>query len=159
MARNSYWPVTGLGNKGLLNVLNGTKLVLDDHGNNLDSFRINLESFRSFRGHLLPKPATCQQMFFAVSYSKPALVKALWNWRFRSSFNESDFTWCEEIWNFLLSEKLNLTKINWQHKTLYLLNCNCRQNTIMVVAEVQEKLQESELSLHFCQELKTKLYP
>ena len=30
--------VPGLGNKGPLKVLNGTKLILDDHGNNLDSF-------------------------------------------------------------------------------------------------------------------------
>ena len=67
-------PVTGLGNKGPLKVLNGTKLILDDHGNNLDSFRISLESFRSFRGPLLYKPVTGQEPFFAVSYNKPALV-------------------------------------------------------------------------------------
>ena len=61
-------------NKGPLKVLNGTKLILDDHGNNLDSFRISLESFRSFiRGPLLLKPVTGQELFFAVSYSKPAL--------------------------------------------------------------------------------------
>ena len=40
---------------------------------NLDSFRISLESFGSFRGTLLPKPITGQELFFAVSYSKPAL--------------------------------------------------------------------------------------
>jgi hypothetical protein len=33
-----------------------------------------LESFRSFRGPLLSKPVTGQELFFAVSYSKPALV-------------------------------------------------------------------------------------
>ena len=74
MTKNSSWPVTGLGNKGPLKVLNGTKLILDDHGNNLDSFRISLESFRSFRGPLLCKLATGQELFFAVSYSKPALA-------------------------------------------------------------------------------------
>ena len=31
----------------LMKVLNGAKLILDDHGNNLDSFRISLESFMS----------------------------------------------------------------------------------------------------------------
>jgi hypothetical protein len=62
-----------LGNKGPLKVLNGTKLILDDHGNNLDSFKISLESFRSFRGPLLLKPVTGQELFFAESYSKPAL--------------------------------------------------------------------------------------
>ena len=61
--------------KGPLNVLNGTKLILDDHGNNLDSFRISLESFRSFRGSLLHKPVTGQELFFAISYSKPTLGK------------------------------------------------------------------------------------
>ena len=59
-------------NKGPLKVLNGTKLILDDHGSNLDSFRISLESFRSFRGPLLPKPVTGQELFLAISYSKPA---------------------------------------------------------------------------------------
>ena len=63
-----------MGNKGPLKVLNGTKLILDDHGNNLDLFRISLEYFRSFRGPLLHKPVTDQELFFAVSYSKPALV-------------------------------------------------------------------------------------
>ena len=33
-AKNSSWPVTGLENKGPLKVLNGTKLILEDHGNN-----------------------------------------------------------------------------------------------------------------------------
>ena len=45
----SSWPATGLGSKVPLKVLNDTKLILDDHGNNLDSFRINLESFRFFK--------------------------------------------------------------------------------------------------------------
>ena len=67
MAQNSSWPVTGLGNKGPQKVLNGAKLILDDHGNNLDSFRISLESFRSFRGPLLLKPVTGQELFFVVS--------------------------------------------------------------------------------------------
>ena len=37
-----------------------------------------LESFRSFRGPLLHKPLTGQELFFAISYSKPALAK-VWN--------------------------------------------------------------------------------
>ena len=67
--------VPGLGNKGPLKVLNGTKLILDDHGNNLDSFKISLESFRSFRGPLFSKPVNGHELFFAVSCSKPALTK------------------------------------------------------------------------------------
>ena len=66
--KNSSWPVTSLGTKGPLKLLNGTKLIL---GNNL--FRITLESFRSFRGPLLYKPVTGEELFFAVSYSKHAL--------------------------------------------------------------------------------------
>ena len=54
----------------LLMVLNGTKLMLDDHGNNLDSFRTSLESFRSFRGPLIHKSVAGQEHFFAISYSK-----------------------------------------------------------------------------------------
>ena len=34
----------------------------------------HLESSKSFKGPLLPKPVTGQEQFFAVSYSKPALI-------------------------------------------------------------------------------------
>ena len=54
--------------------MNGIKLILDDKGNHLDSYTISLESFRSFRGPLFRKPVTGQELFFAVSYSKPALA-------------------------------------------------------------------------------------
>ena len=64
-------------NKGPMKVLNGTIQILDDHGNNLDLFRISLESFRSFTGPKIPKPVTGQQLFFAISYSKPALAWVL----------------------------------------------------------------------------------
>ena len=47
---------------------------MDDQGNHLDSYTISLKSFRSFRGPLFRKPVTGQELFFAVSYSKPALV-------------------------------------------------------------------------------------
>ena len=91
MAKNSSWPVTGLGNKGPLKVLNGTKLILDDHGNNLDSFRIRLKSFRSFRGPLLLQPVTVQELFFALSYSKPTLImgriKCISNRHFKFKFS------------------------------------------------------------------------
>ena len=55
--------------------MNGTKLILDVHGKNLASFRISLESFRSFRGPLIFKTVTGQKVFFAVSYSKSALAR------------------------------------------------------------------------------------
>ena len=54
-----------------------TKLILDVHGNNLDSYRISLESFRTFRGPLLLKPVAGQELFFSVSYNKPALAQKL----------------------------------------------------------------------------------
>ena len=59
-------------------------MILDDHGNNLDSFRISLESFRSFRVPLLHKPVTGQELFLAVSYSKPALVHFICQVRIKS---------------------------------------------------------------------------
>ena len=62
---------TGFGNQGPLKVMNGTKLILDDHGNNLDSFRLSLESFRSFRGPLLHKPVTGQELFLLFLTSNP----------------------------------------------------------------------------------------
>ena len=39
--------------------------------------RINLVPFRASRGPLFPKPVTGQELFFAVSYSKPALTHSL----------------------------------------------------------------------------------
>jgi hypothetical protein len=80
-----FWPVKGLENKGPLKVLNGTKLILDIHENNLDSFRISLKYFRSFRGPLLHKPVTGQELFFAISYSKPALVKTSLDYTMKQS--------------------------------------------------------------------------
>ena len=41
----------------------------------MDSYTFSLESFRSFRGPLIRKPVTGQELFFAASYSKPALAK------------------------------------------------------------------------------------
>ena len=60
--KNCSWPVTGFGNNGPLKVLNCTKLILDDHWNNLDSFRNSLVQFRTF-----PKPVTGQEQFFCRS--------------------------------------------------------------------------------------------
>ena len=50
-----------------MKVLNGNKLILDDHGNNLDLFRISL---KSFRGPLFLKPGTGQELVFAVSLNE-----------------------------------------------------------------------------------------
>ena len=63
-----------LWNRGPQKIPNGIKLILDDQGNHLDSYTISLESFRIFRVPLFRKPVTGQGLFFAVSYSKPALV-------------------------------------------------------------------------------------
>ena len=61
--------VCGIGRP--LKILNGIKLILRNH---LDSYTIFLESFRSFRGPLFHKPLTGQELFFAVSFNKPALA-------------------------------------------------------------------------------------
>ena len=73
-AKKSSRPVTGLWNRGPLQILNGIKLIMDDQRNHLDSYTVSLESFRSFRGPLFRKPVAGQELFFAASYSKPALV-------------------------------------------------------------------------------------
>ena len=58
---------------GPRNVLNDTKLILDYQGDHLDSFGINLESFRSFRGPIFYRPVTGQVLFLATQYKKQAL--------------------------------------------------------------------------------------
>ena len=72
--KKSSWPVTCLGTRGPLKIMNCIKLILDDHVKHSDSFRIYFESFRSLRGTLLPKPVhnwsgTC----FSTWYNKLAL--------------------------------------------------------------------------------------
>ena len=83
----------------VLKVLNGTKLILDDHWNDLDSSRISLESFRSFRGPLLHKLVTGQELFFAVSYSKPALRAYCPNMYTmgRSHFQSEQIDFCNKL--------------------------------------------------------------
>ena len=68
------WPVTGLQNKGPLKDLNDSKLIVYESKWFPWSTRMNFIPFRSFRGPLLHKPVIGQELFFAVSYSKPALV-------------------------------------------------------------------------------------
>ena len=71
--QKSSWPVTGLRNRESLEVLNDIKLILNDLGGHSCSFRTNLVSFRTFRYPLFLIPVTGHELFFAVSYSKPAL--------------------------------------------------------------------------------------
>ena len=44
----------------------------------MDSYTNSLESFRIFRVPLFRKPVTGQGLFFAVSYSKPALIPGVY---------------------------------------------------------------------------------
>ena len=53
--------------------LTDSKLILNEFKLFPCSSRISLVPFRTFRGPLFPKPVTGQDLFFAVSYSKPAL--------------------------------------------------------------------------------------
>ena len=73
--KKSSWPVTGLQNRGPLKDLNDSKLIVQ--GQCPWSSRINFIPFRIFRGPLFHKPVTGQGIFFAVSYSKPALEVCL----------------------------------------------------------------------------------
>ena len=57
---------TGLGNRGPLKVLNGTKLIPNDKQGHSCSIRINLVSFRTFRCHLFPKPVACFGFFYCL---------------------------------------------------------------------------------------------
>ena len=73
MAKNSSWPVTGLGSREPLKDLKDSKLILNESKLFPWSSMISLVPFRIFRGPLFPKPVTGQELFFAISYSKPAL--------------------------------------------------------------------------------------
>ena len=73
-----------MGNKGPLKVLNGTKLILDDHGNNLDSFR-NQNHILSVWNPLGPSTQNSNwsgTSFFFISYSKQALDIFTKNFKF-----------------------------------------------------------------------------
>ena len=56
-SKRSYLPDIWLRNRGWgpLKVLNESKLILNDQGGRSNSTRINMESFRAFRGHLFIK--------------------------------------------------------------------------------------------------------
>ena len=75
--KSSSWPVTGLRNKGPLKDSMDFKLILNESKLFPWSSRISLVPFRTFRGPLFPKPVTGQELFLAVSYSKPALTSFL----------------------------------------------------------------------------------
>ena len=71
--QKKFQPKTGLGNMGPLIALNYTKLILNDKRGHSCSFITNVVSFRTFRWSLFPKLVSWLGLFFAVSYSKPAL--------------------------------------------------------------------------------------
>ena len=74
--QKSSWPVTGLGNRaqGFEWYQIGPKWAWVTPPSKYLS-RVNFISFRTSRDPLFPKPVTCHELFFAISYSKPALVK------------------------------------------------------------------------------------
>ena len=57
-SKKSSWQDTGLWNRGLLKIMNGIKLILDDQGNHLNS-----NTIRSFRVPLFPKPVRSGTLF------------------------------------------------------------------------------------------------
>ena len=58
----------------LLKDLKDFKLILNESKLSPLSSRISFVRFRTFRGSLFPKTVTGQELFLAVSYSKPDLV-------------------------------------------------------------------------------------
>ena len=60
--------------RGPLKDLKDSKLILNASKLFPFSFRISLVPFRTFRGPLFPKTVTGQELFLAVSYSRPALA-------------------------------------------------------------------------------------
>ena len=61
--------------RGPLKDLKDSKLIQNESKLFLWSPRISLALFRTFRGHLFPKPVTGQELCLAFSYSKPALAQ------------------------------------------------------------------------------------
>ena len=71
--KKSSLPVTGLWNRGPLKILNGIKMILNDH---LDSYIYICNQFgitQVLQRSPIPKTSNWSGTFFAVSYSKPAL--------------------------------------------------------------------------------------
>ena len=61
------------------------------------SFRTNLVSFRTFRCCLFPNPVTGHELFFAVSYSKAALVYTY----YLNFLTDNHYTFCTLPWTDL----------------------------------------------------------
>ena len=104
-----------------MKILSAIRLILDDQGNHLNSYTISLESFRSFRGPLFHKPVTGQELYFAVSYSKPALELSRLVFRTKFGFLElfySLLACCHLVkrfqWSFGMSWIENKSYI-WTH--------------------------------------------
>ena len=72
----SYWFVEKGPSEvpGPLKILNGIKLILDDQGESLKLIYNQFGIIQVLQSSPILKPVTGQEFFFAVSYSKPALV-------------------------------------------------------------------------------------
>ena len=78
--------------------LKDSKLILNESKLFRWSSRISLVPFRTFRGPLFLKPITGQELFLAVSYSKPALVIVIFdtnNQFYERNSTENDMVHCE----------------------------------------------------------------
>ena len=116
--QKSSCPVTGLQNRGPLNILNGIKLILDDQGNHLDSYTISLESFRSFRGPLFRKPVTGQELFLLFLTANRLQLRAANLNKSRNLL--SDFL--VKMSQFgLIAAALKSVRLRYIRKTTYLL--------------------------------------
>ena len=72
--KKSSWPVTSLWNMGPLKILNGIKWILDDQGNQLDSYWNQFGIIQDLQRSPIPQTSNWSGTFFAVSYSKLALI-------------------------------------------------------------------------------------
>ena len=96
---------------GPLKVLNGTKLIINDQGIKLDSLTISLESFRCFRGPLLLKLVTGQELFFSISYNKLALAyKTSFVCFYPKKYTSSNY-WINFLYLFCLLELVYFGKL------------------------------------------------
>ena len=71
MFLTSYWFVK----RGPLKILNSIKLIMDDQGNHLEYIKYNqFGIIQVLQRSPIPQTSNWSETYFAVSYSKPALV-------------------------------------------------------------------------------------
>ena len=108
LPKRSSLPVICLRNPGILNYSN---LMLNDKGGHLDSFKINAETFRTFRGSLFLKQITGRELHLDAQYIQLALelrYMKICNWCFFWKFLTKKISVFHHIsWRRLSGQNLN----------------------------------------------------